>query len=251
MRVCLGLVAMLSWACSEPYECQGCPDRPEAVPADDGKPSGIYKGVYANSEANTSGVLRIEIATDHSSGSAVATGDGTDIEADDSFSVDDQGEEIVFQFIGDKIDIELILDTSLGSVRAIEMAIDGEDQKVTVDKEDSDALVQCYVGTWEGKEDNDPESEAFEGYWNYLLKEGDIQGMYGGYSSGGLCGALSNERVELWDFGSTGDPARCDEFDSGDEGDPLASGKQNGERASGSWSMYDLYSGTWTGTREY
>ena len=205
------------------YECELCVSVPDAVPADDRRPAGEYKGVLT--AVDTSGAIRITLRGDNqgaaSEGSCLATVDGHAYSAAE-LQVDGTGEPggVSYTFNGPGFRVLLQL-AETGDVRDAEVWLDDRQVRADVIKELSTALVRCYEGSWGGG--------GVQGTWNFIVRDSDLQGTYDGDNSGRYSGQVSGESVEITD---------------GVE----AAGSIRGDRADGTWSAFGL-SGSWSGRR--
>ena len=225
------------------YTCDGCVNAPEALAADDGRPSGIYKGVFVCGEI--SGNIRIEIATDHSSGSMGIRAGGVDYAADQDFGVVDAGDGITeFQFEGTDF-VALLWLESDGDVRIFELDFAGCASSASLEKETSTELVRLFEGVW--YESSDPD---FEGWWNLWIRADRSGGVYNGADASALCGELEGEQLRLERYYSDTYDATCAAYTPSAE-TPLATGTVIDDMSSGTWGPIFDYQGAWHGFRTY
>ncbi len=204
---------------------------PDAEAADDGKATGIYKGVIADED--TSGTFMIDIdnvAQGRADGDVynatlylevegttlTSTGTATE-QADGSFLVD-----ITITIIGIVFEFDLDI-SSTGTVNDVTVLADGTPIVAVADKEESDALLEAWEGTFAGDE---------SGVWNFIIEETDIEGVYSGTpGTGSFYGSISSSSVNLV-------------IESSYSG----TGTISGYSITGAWNVYGE-SGTWSGTR--
>jgi len=200
------------------FECKSCVDKPDAIPADDNRSSGVYKGVLTGS--NSTGNLKAMIATDESTGSCDVTVDDEDDKADD-FEIDSAGEDVQYTFSSDDFEVVIVI-SSDGTVVSVTVTVKGNSMEATVMKETSDQLVKGFEGTWKGT-DNDT------GIWNLIMYGSTLQG----YSSGGgnFYGDVSGSKVTIYIYETE-----------------AAQGTISGDKITGTYDV-DESSGTWEGYR--
>jgi len=199
-------------------------EEPEAVAADDNRPSGVYKGVTTTD--NESGTVKAVIATDESTGTAQVTL-GSAVYTATQFGIDEDGQgNTVYTFSGPGFTL-VIVATPGGDLVGVDLDIDGEDDlDVDLAKEHSDQLVKCFEGTWSGQVDGTP----WSGTWNFIVVDTYIQGSYKGDDDGSYDGAISGSSATI------------------DLGSGSANGTFSGDCASGGWQIYS-YAGFWSGCR--
>ncbi len=202
------------------YVCETCSDTPEALPADDHRPTGIYKGVVTGGD-NT-GTVRVDISSDETTGKLQLVVDGKPRTAT-SFSIDQQGDSTVYTFTGDGFTVVLVVAAD-GTVGSVTVTVDGTTLDATLAKETSESLVQAFEGTWSGQD--------FSGTWNFVAAGGALSGTFDGSDSGAFVGTASEGRIEL----------------TLPEGGPLGVGSQSGDSVQGTFEKSGV-SGTWMGLR--
>lgn len=222
----LMFVVILAVGCGSDseYTCDLCVEEPEAVPADDNRPTGVYKGVATTPD--DSGTLKAVVETDESSGTAVVIFGGNKYIAT-SFSIDTDGQgNTVYTFSGGGFTLIIVV-TSTGDIVSVTLDIDGEgDIGVDMAKESSTQLVKCYEGTWSGNVDG----IIWNGTWNFIIVGSYLQGSYKGDTSGSYVGQVNGSSLDI-------------DLYSGS-----AQGSLGGDCASGNWALIG-YTGTWSGCR--
>ena len=203
----------------EPYVCGYCASSPEALPADDNRPTGIYKGVVTGD--GISGTLKAEIATDEQTGSCRMVVNGATLDAG-SFSIDAVGPDSEYTFTAERYVFVLLLAPN-GEVKDASVELDGASVNVDVAKEDSTTLVRCFEGGWSGS--------GYSGVWNVIVAGETLEGTYDGDDYGSYTGTVSGNSATIYQGESE-----------------LAQGTFSGDEASGSWSTSGV-SGAWSGKR--
>jgi len=258
----------------------------EADPADDGKATGVYKGVIADTD--TSGTYKIVI---ESSASGRAAGDVykatlyldvegvTIVKEGSATELADGSLDLTFSLsvIGASFVFDLNI-SSTGTITDLEVTMDGQVISTVAEKETSTVLLEAWEGTYTGsKSFNDGTYTAAvtsTGTWNFLLKGTQMtQGVYHGQTKN-VVTLNSNGTVVQTDTDSDSDYFRgpftdsqiqvsfynYDEFGVEEAITYLtASGTKAGNSASGTWTRtMDLdgddvnessMPGTWKGMR--
>ena len=208
--------------------CPDCATAPEALPADDGKPSGVYKGVVAGEKL--SGTIKVNIQI---SSFVLGTCDlvvnnqsyqSTKVEATQGpYSYNK------YTFTGSSFILVLSINLGDGSVRSSSLTLNGVKLSTAIAKETSTQLVGCFQGTWSGT--------GLSGIWNLVVTGDQIKGIFRGATSGSFSGAINGDSfsVKLNSF-------LCKE-------ECKASGTLSGKTASGTWTFTKDYTGTWSGVR--
>ena len=211
-------------------------ETPEADPEDDDQGTGIYKGIIADGESDTSGNYKIEITDEVASGKTVSgpgtykviltleidgttlTAEGTAVYDGTTFTVSITIEILGHTFgFGVDISSDGVVDDS-----SLTVTMDGEEIYAVIEKETSTGLVESWEGTFSGN--------AY-GIWNFIIQESDMGGVFS--ESGGEYGEYT---------GSVNDNAII--F----SGDASGTGTISGYGVTGVWNFEDL-SGSWEGSR--
>ena len=205
------------------YVCSSCSDNPEADAADDGKPTGIYKGVVTGD--GVAGSVRVEIKTDGSKASAKVA---IQNKAYDLVGASTGSDEYSsnWSFTYDNFTLDLSLNASDGEVNSVSATYDGSSLSADVAKESSTELVQAFVGGWSGSAGG----EAISGAWNFLLRKSELKGSYSGAGEGSLTGFLAGDKLTI------------------ESSEGTATGNLNGDTAGGAWEG-DGAKGNWSGER--
>jgi len=125
--------------------CPECVMTPEAVAADDGMPTGVYKGVLFG--GGVSGNVKATIATDQSTGTCqIKTGGQTYNSSDFTASIT-RAVGMTYTFSNSNFTLILVLDDA-GKVASVTLTLSGNDIGASVAKEQSTVLVECFEGTW-------------------------------------------------------------------------------------------------------
>lgn len=268
-RACIVLaaLALLATACGgggglggdKDYVCTSCVGAPEADPADDGKRSGVYKGVVADvDESRTlSGVLRAVIVEGRAPGGCTITMDDAPFDSS-SMSIDpapggdlngngiaDPDEDALVTFTGDRFELALTISRT-GEVLDAELVWDGESARVIVVKEESDALVECFEGRWEGSVLMMGKRDQIEGVWNFTIKSSEVVGTYDSDLFGGngdLFGGSGN-------YDGPYENGELTVYETSDR-DYLAEGTRTNDFVGGKWEKADSNAeGKWAGYRK-
>lgn len=221
-----------------PVACADCATKPEAVAADDGRPTGVYKGVIYG--GTWSGTVKATIATNQSvgtcdiktAGKTYSSGNFTSSLTSALTSADDQTGNTSHTFSGTDFTFVLVLDGS-GNVVSSEVTLSGDAVGVSMAKESSTLLVECFEGTWLNLTDQDT------GIWNLVLYGTQLLGgatappSQGGW--GIVTGTLDGLEIIVDNPPGSG---------------RSASGKlsEDGSTMSGTWAWPDAH-GTWNGHR--
>ncbi|MBX9853876.1 MAG: hypothetical protein K2X86_19205 [Cytophagaceae bacterium] len=208
---------------NEPYSCATCADSPEALASNDASSAGIYKGVITGSSGN----FKIVLENGSSNIFIVATFQGvTDTLTTNSLSSWNPGDAIVSAvFTGDQeISITFSVNAD-GSSPTATAAITGySNVTVSIVKETSTTLVQCFEGTFAG---------FSSGNFNFWLTSTSIGGV-----AKSTTGSPDIFTGNVTGTTITGITSNSTNF----------SGTLSGDNASGNWNN-SYGSGTWTGKR--
>ncbi|HEU5289723.1 MAG TPA: hypothetical protein VFU05_03710 [Cyclobacteriaceae bacterium] len=210
------------------YECDACTNNPEANPAYDNTGQGIYKGVLIGSSGN----IKVNMANDGTTISAVIVIDGASVTltGNGTYSTSSgfQG-SFTGSFNGGTIIIPFSV-SNIGVVSVGSPTIPGHSNVIfSVLKERSTQLVEAYEGTFRG---------ADSGTFNMLILR-DNQGN-------GVWYAIARSDA---DFYLQGDIMSNDLTGGG--GELLVTGEIGGDNVSGAWqnTSVEAVSGTWKGKR--
>lgn len=151
--MCVGMLSLNS--CSngdddnQAYVCETCVDTPDALPANDVKASGVYKGIVVGS----SGTVRFDIQNGSNTISAVLTIDGTTVNLT-AQAMPTDGEPYVSAFTGtlngSPISVTFQVGAQGGAPTVISSSIPGHPNAVfQVYKETSTSLVEAFEGTYQ------------------------------------------------------------------------------------------------------
>lgn len=219
--------------------CPTCVTAPEAAPADDGKPTGIYKGVVYS--ATVSGSIWAMIASDGKSGTCELTIDGEKYTGSFNSVVTAspaaralEAENVTYTYVGNYFTLTLVLDPE-GVVVSSSVAVSDVEAGVSITKETSTVLVECFEGMWA----QDGEDGTDIGPWNMVV-----------YGTMMLGGAASPVMPDGWGV-VTGTLDGLDILVDNPPGSGRsASGTMSEDHAtcSGVWSWPGA-SGTWAGQR--
>lgn len=241
--ILLGIAALFMPACEtddsggDGYTCVTCTTAPEAVAADDGKPSGVYKGILAGE--TVTGTIKVVIKSDLSAASCEVRSGGETLTSA-SFSsalrgalTDSEsralGQNTTYTFSGTGFAFTLVLDSATGDVVSSTMVLDGSTVPVATTKETSTTLVECFEGTWAQSKGG---SET--GIWNFVLYGTSIIGSSNG---GTFTGTVSGNTISIAIPGADG-------------GSASGNFSSNHQSLSGSWTgAGGAVGGTWTGNR--
>ena len=221
-------------------------DEPEALPEDDDKGTGIYKGVFGDADSGTTGNFKIEVTDEE-----IPAGGRMAVPAEDPMPMPTLAEykaildieiegasdtvdgtaglyngmytvNFSITFAGHDFDFSLeISDT--GDVADATIMMDGSEEISTeLMKELSTALVEIWEGEFQGD---------YSGYWNFVKKDEDFAGFFD--TEDGDDGTYSGTE---------------DDNDLVFEGDAYGTGTISGYSVSGDWNSSG-YSGEWSGER--
>jgi hypothetical protein len=176
-----------------PFACASCTKTPNALPANDASSKGIYKGILIGS----SGTIMFDIANAGSLITAVMVVDGTTVNLTATISWV-QGQPFVSDFTGTMNGAAVTINFSVGadggSPTVNSSNIPGHPNAVlTVVKETSNQLVECFEGTYSTTE---PESGTFNimlsrsaGLWGGIARE------TGSTTADDVEGTISNGKI--------------------------------------------------------
>lgn len=195
---------------------------PEAKVAYDNSNYGIYKGVFVGSSGtvliniNNEGEIFAELVIDGNSSTYTTTETVT------------QGTTIYdLTFTNGSSSFDFYVDANGNYAEVYDISINGHpNASIYVVKEYSDALVECFKGTFNGDD---------TGVFNFIITDGEINGL--GKPNG------STESVEL--FGIITNNTISGSFEGGS-----FSGTRNNNSISGSWENSFMESGNWSGSRK-
>lgn len=213
------------------YTCKLCTSEPEALPADDGRASGIYKGIIAGTTADSketlTGTLKAVVATDMSTATCELVINESLLTAD-AIGIEQSGGKVDYTFSSDEFELSLAV-SDAGEILESDLVYGDAYVETSVGKEESDALLKCFEGTWRSEDD------SWYGVWNFIYKADRLEGN-----------AVDDEGFVSIDF--EGDVnGKLAAIRSGSDPE-LAQGRFDGEAITGTWDTSGL-TGTWEGRR--
>ena len=225
--ISVALLAMIVSCGDGSSICPDCATAPEALPEDDGKPSGVYKGVAASE--NLSGTIKVTISSLWGTSCHLVVND----KSYQSTKVNSEPGPYSYYkhtFTGPNFSLVLAINSGDGSVRSSRLTLNGVKLSTAMVKETSTQLVGCFQGTWSG-------TGMMSGVWNLVVIGDQIKGIFRGPASGSFEGAIigGSFSVKLNSF-------FCKE-------ECKANSTLSGKTASGAWTFTKEYSGTWSGVR--
>lgn len=242
------IVFVAVFALSGCYRCMECSRTPQGLPADDNRPTGLFKGVIAGEDLT--GTVEVVISTDQTIGDAHLNLPDGDKDAD-SFSIDDGEDGVVYTFNGSDFTMTLEIADN-GDVLRDLLELGGEDVDLDLFKESSEDLVECFEGTWievhseevlaDYQESGEELPDPLGGIWNFAVRDAELVGSFAGDAGGSLRGIVepSVRTVEIW---ITSDL----EAALADGREESAEGELPDDSATGTWHYWS--SGTWAGLR--
>jgi hypothetical protein len=220
LAVALGAVAGCGDINDERSTCATCAVTPDAIPADDHRPTGVYKGVLTGTDET--GTVMASVSTDQTEGSAVVA-EGGDVYTASSFEIDDVDGNPQYTFSSNVFVFIFLVSSADGEVISASLTLNGVEIHIDLVKETSDELVKAFEGTWSGS--------GYDGYWNFAVKGSYLVGSFYGDEMGHYTGTIAGSEASIQMGGY-----------------PLATGHVGSDTASGSWHLEE-WVGSWSGKR--
>ncbi|MGL2963091.1 hypothetical protein ACSVH2_04635 [Flavobacterium sp. RSB2_4_14] len=217
------IIGVLTFSCSsDDSSGTSLSNTPEAKPAYDNSNFGIYKGVFVGSSGtiliniNNEGEIFAELVIDGNSATYTTTETVTEGSAINGLT-----------FTNGSSSFDFYVDSNGDFAEVYNISISGHpNANIYVIKEYSDALVECFKGTFNGDD---------SGVFNLIISDGEIYGLAKPNSS--------SDSVEL--YGLVLSNSISGSFEGGS-----FTGSRNNNSISGNWENSFSESGNWSGSRK-